>query len=68
MSKDTSVSLRKYVVTKPMQSLSKLGYKATWNNFFTSLDLALHLADQKCCIVGTVRQNKKELPEVGKTK
>ena len=47
-----------------MQPISKLGYKATCDNFFTSLDFALHLANQKCCIVGTVRQNKKELPEV----
>ena len=47
-----------------MQPISKLGYKATCDNFFKSLDFALHLADQKCCIVGTVRQNEIELPEV----
>ena len=47
-----------------MQPISKLGYKATCDNFFTSLDFALHLANQKCCIVGTVRQNEKKLPEV----
>ena len=30
------------------------------------LDVALHLADQKCNNVGTVRKNQKELPEATK--
>ena len=32
------------------------------------LDVALHLADQKCNNVGTVRKNQKELPEATKKK
>ena len=62
-SRDTSVSLPKYVVTKLMQPIFKRGCNITCDNFFTSLDIALHLADQKCSMVRTVRQNRKELPE-----
>ena len=35
-------------------------------NFFKSLDVALRLAEQKCSIVGTVRQNRRELPQAAK--
>ena len=51
-----------------MQPILKRDYKVTWHNIFTCFDLALHLADQKCCIVGTVLQNKRELPEDAKAK
>ena len=44
--RDTSVSLQKYVVTKLMQPIFKRGYNETCDNFFTSLDVALHLANQ----------------------
>ena len=37
-------------------------YNVTCDNFFTSLDVAQRLAEQKCSIVGTVRQNRRELP------
>ena len=63
---DTSVSQLKYVVTKLMQPIFKRGNNVTCDNFYTSLDVALNLADQKCSIVGTVRQNQKELPETAK--
>ena len=52
--RDTSVSLPAYIVTKLMQPIFKRGYNATCGNFFTSLDVALRLAEQKCSIVGTV--------------
>ena len=65
-SRDTSVSLPSYVVTKLMQLIFKRGYNVTCDNFFTSLDVALRLTEQKCSIVGTVRQNRKELPQAAK--
>ena len=44
---DTFVSLPKYAIFKR-------GYSVTSDNFFKSLNVALHLADQKCNIVGIV--------------
>ena len=55
--RDTSVSLPKYVITKLMQPIFKRGCNITCDNFFTSLDIALHLADQKCSMVRTVEKN-----------
>ena len=45
--RDTSVSLAKHAVINLMQPIFKRGYNVTCDNFFTSLDVALHLADQK---------------------
>ena len=64
-SRYTSVSLPTNFDTKLMKSIFKHGY-VTCNNFFTSLDVAQHLAVQKCSIVGTVRQNRRELPQAAK--
>ena len=65
-SRNTSVNLPSYVVTKLMQPIFKRGYNVTCDNFFTSLDVALRLAEQKCSIFGTVRQNRRELPQATK--
>ena len=51
-SRDTSVSLPSYIVTKLMQPIFKRGYNVTCDNFFTSLDVALRLAEQKSSIFG----------------
>ena len=67
-SKETSVSLPKYVVTKLMQPIFKRGNNVTRDNFFIRLDVALNLADQKCSNVVTVRQNRRESPEATKKK
>ena len=67
-SRHTSVSLPTCVVTKLMKPIFKRGYNVTCNNFFASLDVAQHLAVQNCGIVGTVRQNCKELPQAAKKK
>ena len=64
--RNTFVSVPKYVVTKLMQPIFKRGYNVTCDNFFTRLDVALHLANQKCSNVATVRQNRRELPEASK--
>ena len=53
-SRDTSVSVPIYVVTKLMQLIFKRGYNVTCDNFFTRLDVALHLADQKCSNMATI--------------
>ena len=60
---ETCVNLPTYVVTKLMKPIFKHGYNITCNNFFTSLDVAQHLAVQKFSIVGTVRQNRRKLPQ-----
>ena len=49
-----------------MQPIFKRGYNVTCDNFFTSLDVALRLAEQKCSIVGTARQNRREPPQAAK--
>ena len=67
-SRDSSVSLPTFVVTSLMQPIFKRGYNVTCDNFFTSLDVAQRLAEQRCSIVGTVRQNRRELPQAAKTK
>ena len=51
-----------------MQTIFKRGYSVICDNFFTSLNVALHLAEQKCSIVGTARQNCRELPQAAKRK
>ena len=65
-SRDTFVSLPSYVVTKLMQPIFKRCYNVTCDNFFTSLDVALRLAEQMCSIVGIVRQNRRELSQGAK--
>ena len=65
-SRDTSVNVTKYVVTKLMQPIFKRGYNVTCDYFFARLDVAMHLANQKCSNVATVRQNQRELPEASK--
>ena len=51
-----------------MQLIFKRGYNVTYDNFFTRLDIALHLADQKSSNMATVRQNRRELPKAFKKK
>ena len=67
-SRDTSVSLATHVMMKLMQPIFRRGYNVTCDNFFTSCDVALSLAEQKCNIVGTVRQNHRKLPPSCKKK
>ena len=67
-SRDTSVSVPNYIVTKLMQLIFKRGYNVTCDNVFTRLDVGLHLADQKCSNMATVRQNQRELPKASKKK
>ena len=66
--RDTSVNLATHVMMKLMQLISKRGYNVTCDYFFVSLDVTMRLAEQKCSIVGTARQNHRELPPRCKTK
>ena len=66
--KDTSVSVPTDVVMKLIRTLFKHGYNVTYENFFASLDLAIWLAKEKCSLVGTIRRNRRELPQAAKAK
>ena len=51
-----------------MPLIFKRGYNVTCDNFFTRLDVALHLADEKCSNMAIVGQNRRELPKASKKK
>ena len=51
------------IVLKLMATLFQRGYNVTCDNHFTSLVLALKLIEKKCGLVGTLRQNRREVPE-----
>ena len=53
----------KRVVLDLVQGLGQ-GYGITCDNFFTSLELAVDLAKQQKTLLGTLRQNRKEVPKV----
>ena len=58
------VSVPTSVVVKLMSPLFGRGYNITCDNYFTSSDLLLRLAHERCSIVGTIRRNRREMPEV----
>ena len=64
--KDVSVSSDE--VIKIMEPLFSKGYNVSCDNFFTSVDLLHRLAKKQCSLVGTFRQNRRELPELSKQK
>ena len=66
--RETSVSVPTDVVMKLMLPLFKHGYNVTCDNFFTSLDLVVRLAKEKCSLVGTIHQNRREQPQAAKAK
>ena len=66
--RDISISGPINVVMKLMQLLFMHGYNVTCDHFFTSLDVAVCLAKKKCSIVGTICQNRRELPRAAKAK
>ena len=47
-----------------MQTFVKKGYNATMDNFFTSINLADKLKEQKTTLLGTVRKQRKKIPKV----
>ena len=56
------------VVLKLMAPLFHQDYNVTCDNYFTPLGLALKLVEKKCSLVGTLRQNRREVPEECKKK
>jgi hypothetical protein len=58
----TSAGLASDVVHKLVEPFNGSGIHVTTDNFFTSLPLAKSLAQKKISLVGTVRQNRKEIP------
>ena len=51
-----------------MDPLFKKSYNVTCDNCFTSLLLYLKLAQNNCSLVGKIRHNRKEIPNILKTK
>ena len=50
------------VVMKIMKPFFKKGHNVTRYNYFTSLGICLRLAKQGCSLVGTIRSNRREIP------
>ena len=66
--RSSDMSVPTDVVMKLMAPLFQQGYNVTCDNYFISLGLALKLAEKKCSLVGTLRQNRREVPEECKKK
>lgn len=47
-----------------MQPLLGKGYNVTCDNFFTNAELSEKLIEKRCSIVGTVRQYRREIPDI----
>ena len=56
------------VVLKLMAPVFQRGYNVMWDNYFTLLGLDLKLVKKKYSLVGTLRQNRREVPEECKKK
>ncbi|CAK9832670.1 PiggyBac transposable element-derived protein 4 [Anthophora retusa] len=63
-----SVPLGEFVVLKLIDPYIGCGRTVTTDNFFTSLPLATKLITKRTSLVGTIRQNKRELPKLAKSK
>lgn len=61
-----SVSLAESVVLKLVEPFTGCSRTVTTDNFFTSSFLATKLLQKKTSFVGTIRQNKRELPKSAK--
>lgn len=66
--RSADVSVATDVVMKLMKPLFMKGYNVTCDNYFTSLNLAKLLAKNQCSLVGTIRQNRREIPDRAKAK
>jgi len=50
-------------LVQPISGQERGGRNATTDNFFTSVDLANQLKNKKLTLVGTMKQNKTEIPQ-----
>ena len=57
-----------HVVMKLMAPLFRRGYNVTYDNYFTSLGLALKLVEKKFSLFGKLCQNEREVTEECKKK
>lgn len=57
-------ALASYVVKKLVQPFEKRGHNITADNFFSSMKLVNYLAEKEFSYLGTIRLNKRELPDV----
>ena len=48
---------------QPISGLDRGGRNVTTDNFFTSVELANKLKNKKLTLVGTMMQNKREIPQ-----
>ena len=60
--------LSEFVVLKLIEPFIGAGRNVTTDNYFTSKSLASKLLEQRTTLVGTIRSNKKDLPELAKQK
>ena len=51
-----------------MKPYLNLGYNITCDNWFTTVQLADHLCEKNTTLVGTIRQNRKDIPPAAKNK
>jgi hypothetical protein len=56
------LKLADFVVRRLISPLAKKAYNVTCDNFFTSVELAQYLLAQNTTMVGTLRQNSKNIP------
>lgn len=63
-----SVPSGEFVVLKLMEPYVGCGRTVKTDNFFTSLSLAIKLTTKRTSLVGSIRQNKRELPKLAKSK
>ena len=62
------LSLSSYVVLRLLEPYYNLGHNVTCDNFFTSLSLAKELLTKSTTLVGTIRSNRREIPECSKSR
>ena len=56
--------LPNFVVQKLIDGFERNGHNITCDNYFTSLKLTQDLANKGCSLVGTIRKNRRELPDI----
>jgi hypothetical protein len=57
-------SFGEYIVKKLMEPYFNKGYHVTMHNYLTSRNLVRQLLSKKTTILGTMRKNRKELPDI----
>jgi len=66
--RDSSTPLGEYVVLKLLEPYTGHGRNITTDSFFASLSLASKLFAKKTTLVGTIRNNRRELPKIAREK